>query len=293
MENLHTIINIIDNYKEKMMDNDYLEIMNCMGKLGEIISSIQESDDNSDNGSDYSSDYESDYESDDESIYSMENESDIEENMIDIDLLLDTINNNEIIFNKFMTDNNLSDDFKLSRFNVINQSAYNYVTNKTCKCKNNNMLCSYNNDNIYNCKNYQSFILKCPLLHLFVKKECNCCIEKITEEINKFKLFQFDGIIKNINIDENILDFLSSFMIIISNTNERSYKMLLFIGMINYVFNNSNIFIKNIIFTESTVNKLNLINETTELLDNVIIWANKFNFNQNIISIMINSLQSI
>ncbi len=301
MENLHVIINIIDNYKEHMSDNDYLQLMNSLGKIGEVINSKSYSDIDSDSDSEYDSDNDSisiinsSDEDDEQSINSDdEQSSDDEICVIDVDLLLERINKNEIIFNNFMKENNLPEEFRTSKFNIIYQSAYNYITNNTCDCDNDYKLCykDYNN-----CKNYQNFILVFPMMHLFVKNECPCCVELITEDINKFKLFQFDGKIKLNKIEENIYtSYISSIMKIIDDINSyehKNYVVLLLISMLKYIFNYGDIIVNNEKYKESIISKLNESNNSNSIPNHILIWSNIFNFNPNILNIMMSSLQTI
>ncbi len=92
MEHLHILLNGIDTVKEHMSDVEYLKMMDAIGKLSQIINSQDDSDNYSES---YYSDNESEISEDDEEV-----------SVLDIDMLLETINNNEIVFNNFMKENN-------------------------------------------------------------------------------------------------------------------------------------------------------------------------------------------
>jgi hypothetical protein len=280
MEHLHKLVNGIYNLKEHMTDNEYLEMMTSINKLNEIISS-------------YDNDTESYYSDDDYEEEYIEEEEEIE--VTDVDLLLEIINNNEIVFNNYL--NNLSadlkDDFISSKFNVINQTAYNYITNKTCNCQNEIEVCD-NIDNLYSCKNYQSFILQCPIVHLIVKRKCPCCNDKIIDDINKYKLFEFDGKIKFNNIEETIFkNKIASLMNMMPKLDDNKYRVLLFICIYYYIFTNGNIIINNNNFKEAIFNKLQTDGKKETAITYIPYWSNIFNFDKNIIDIMINNLQSL
>jgi hypothetical protein len=282
MEHLHTLINGIDNLKEHMTDNEYLNLMTAISKLNEIISSY---DDVSNN--------------DTESYYDEEEEEEYEEEeieVIDVDLLLETIKNNEIIFNNFIIQKKLSDDlrdnFILSKFNVINQTSYNYITNKTCNCKDEFETCNDIN-NLYNCRNYQNLILQFPIVHLIVKRNCPCCNDKIIEEINKYNLFEIDGKIKSNNIEINIFKKKISLLLnMMQKIHENKYQVILFICIYDYIFNYKD-FINYNNLRESMLNKLKTEGIKDSANEYVPYWSNIFNFDKNIINIMINSLESL
>jgi hypothetical protein len=287
MEHLHTLINKIDDLKERITDNEYLELMKIISKLNEIISS----DDGSEVSSVSSDDEdEEDYESDTE-----EDEEEEEIDLVDVDLLLETIKNNEIVFNNYK--NNLSDDlrddFINSLFNVINQNAYNYIINKTCSCNNETDICN-NIDNLYNCKNYQNLILQCPIIHLIVKKNCPCCVDTIIGNINRYNMFQLDGQIKFKNIEENIFtNILTTLMKLLPQISDNKYQIILFLGIYNYIFNYSNILINNVDFKETVLNKLHINSKKDSAIEYVPFWSNIFNFDKNIINIMIDNLETL
>jgi hypothetical protein len=297
MEHLHKLVNGIDNLKEHMTDNEYLELMTSISKLNEIISSYN--DDTNDSSNDaYDDEEEDEYESDTEDDNDEEEEEieiDIDIDIVDVDLLLETIKNNEIVFNDYK--NNLSDgvkdEFIKSRFNVINQTAYNYITNKTCNCKDGKEICNNVND-LHNCKNYQYLILQCPIVHLIVKNNCPCCVDTIIEDIKKYNMFQLDGQLKFKNIEENIFaNTLSALMNLMQQMYNNKYQIILFLSIYNYVFNYSNILITNVSFKETVLNKLQTNGKKESTIEHVPFWADIFNFDKNIINIMINNLETL
>jgi hypothetical protein len=284
MEHLHKLVNGIDNLKEHLTDNEYLELMTSISKLNEIISSYN--DDSSNDAYDEEEEYEEEYESDTE-------EEEIDIDIVNVDLLLETIKNNEIVFNDYK--NNLSDDlrdeFIKSQFNVITQTAYNYITNKTCNCKDGKEICN-NIYDLYNCKNYQHLILQCPIVHLIVKNNCPCCVDTIIEDIKKYNMFQLDGQLKLKNIEENIFaNTMLSLMNLIPQIFDNKYQIILFLGIYNYVFNYSNILITNVSFKEVVLNKLQTNSKKESTIEHVPFWASIFNFDKNIINIMIDNLE--
>ncbi len=279
MEHLHTLINGIDNLKEHMTDNEYLQLMSSISKLSEIINSY---DNNSENESIYSDSSNNDEQEDEEE----------EIEIVDVDLLLETIKHNEIVFNNFMKNvpDELKDDFLSSKFNVINQNAFNYIQNNTCDCKDELDLCNDIN-NLYSCKNYQSFILQYPIVHLIVKRNCACCVNSIIEDINKYHLFQIDGKIKFNTVDEKMFNkTITSLMNMMPKINDSKYQIILFLNIFNFVFNNGNILIKNDKFKEAVLNKLKTDGKYGVATENTLYWSNIFNFDKNIIDIMISNL---
>ncbi len=279
MEHLHILLNGIDTVKEHMSDVEYLKMMDAIGKLSQIINSQDDSDNYSES---YYSDNESEISEDDEEV-----------SVLDIDMLLETINNNEIVFNNFMKENNLSDDFKLSKFNVINQSAFNYVTHNTCKCCDENEICYENIDNLYNCKNYQSFILKFPAIHLFVKRNCEGCNETIIEDINKYKLFEFDGKIKFNDINKDTFANFIRAMISITNNIEGKYQIILFFNIFHFLFNYGNILLQEKKLKLSIYNKLLSEKDKHSMKEYSPYWANVLYFDKNIYNRLIESLEAL
>jgi hypothetical protein len=294
MEYLHVLINGIDNVKQYMSDKEYLTLMNSISKLNEIITSneLVDSDDSDDlDDSVYSVDSV-------DSIDSVDNYSNDDNiDILDIDLLLETINDNETVFNNYMIENNLPDDFRSSKFNVIYSSAYNYVSNKRCKCQNEYDLCDYFLINFINCKNYQRLILKCPIIQEtivnFENIESN---NSVFDDINKYNLFQFDAKINKLNnIDEKIFSSVLKLLLNLMNECENypKYQVILFITMYCYMFKYGGKLLQHPTLVECSYNKLISESEGMSMKTYLPSWAAKFNFDPNILNIMVDSYKEI
>lgn len=281
MEHLHTLINGIDSVKEHLTDNEYLELMKAIGKLSEMINDDTKSVSELNSVSDDDEEPDEEPEEDEE-----EPEDDI--NIIDIDLLLKIIDENELVFRTYMTKKNLSEDFINSKFNIINKNAYNYLYNKTCNCKEDYELCV--DSDILNCKNYQKFILKFPLIHI-VTRDCSHCVEVVCNEINKYNLFSFDGTINKLNeIQSELFGKYSGTLMNMLNNVTSVNKILLFMNIFSYIFENGHLLIENEKFKDCCSNKL-LTEGTNDVFNQHFpYWSNLLNINSNIINIMINNL---
>ncbi len=287
MEFLHTLVNGIDSVKEHLSDNEYLNMMNAIGKLGEIIN--KEQDDSDDNGSELESVIETD---DEESEVDDEepevDDSNSDDNIIVLDLFLEVMNNNELVFNKYISDKNLPEDFINSRFNMISKSAYNYIINKTCNCNEEYDLCS--GENLLSCKNYQSFILKFPLIHI-ITQDCEHCKIIISNQINKYNLISFDG---NINTSNNTPDEFfnkySNVLIKLINNVSPQDQVLLLINFFLYLFENGHLIIKSDKLKQCCWNKLLTEGTNPTLIQHMPYWANLLDFNPDIINNMVNNL---
>jgi len=229
---------------------------------------------------------------DEESDYEEDDYEEEEIDIIDIDLLLKIRNNNEMIFMNFIKDNNISEDFINSKFNIIDKSAYNYVINKTCNCENEYDICS--NDDNTNCKNYQNFILENPINYMIYKKDCPCCNEQILEDIKKYNLFSFDGKINKLenNIEEKIVAKKSSiFANKLANTSISKYQVIQFLNLYKYIFKYGYTLLNNDKFRNTFFNKLLTEGNKDSVKEYIPYWANLFNFDSNIINIMIDNLK--
>ncbi len=285
MEHLHVLINGIDDIKEHLTDSDYLKLMNAIGKLGEII--------DSQSSEELESVYEdSDEELDNDNLSENSDDSNISEPQeefehIDIDLLLETIHNNELLFTTFMNEKNLSEDFINSKFNVINRNAYNYITNKTCNCTNDYDLCI--DTDLVNCKNYLKYILKFPLIHI-ITRDCENCIRSVCNDINKYNLISFDFSINTLNNTQGEIfgKYSNSLMNIINNVSSKN-KALIFINLFSYLFENGHLLVENEDLKECCCNKL-LNGDYSMTFREIPYWSDLLNFNPNIINIMINNL---
>ncbi len=273
MEHLHTLINGIDNVKEHLTDHEYILLMSAISKLNEIIS-----------------------ENDNNTSYSSDDIDDIDENniesydIIDIDLFLDIIDNNESILMNFIKEKNLSNDFINSKFNIIHKSAYNCVIQKTCNCKDKFEVCI---NNTMNCRNYQNFIINNPINYLINERFNNDNYPFIVEDIKKYNMFLVTGQInKNeTNIDDRTTVCNTKIMLEISELLDSNYKVLNFINLINYIFNNCyKQYILNDNFRKTLYNKLITDGNCDTLKQHLPFWANLFNFDLNIINIMTNNL---
>jgi hypothetical protein len=270
------LINIIDNIKDNITDSDYLLYMNSLSKLEEHYKNLEEN-------------YNDDHYYDDNDI-----------NIIDVEKFVEIFNNNNTILMNFIKDNNLSEDFINSTFNIVYDATYNYINNNTCKCINENNICYYYSDNNYiNCKNIQMHILNNPLNFLIYKQLEHFNINKIIEDINKYKLFSFDGKINcnlnninKINIISNLQFNVNLFEKIIEddtfNIQILQYINIYYI-MCNYGY---------IILREKNLRKLSYLKLMTEIikpgvLDSIEYWASLLNFNNNIFNIIIENYKKL
>ncbi len=71
---------------------------------------------------------------------------------------------------------------------------------------------------------------------------------------------------------------------------DNKFQVLLFLGIYNYVFNNGDIIVSNIKFKEAMLNKLQTNGKKENAIEYIPYWANIFNFDKNIIDIMIENL---
>ncbi len=277
MEHLHTLIDGIDGVKEHLTDNEYLKLMNAVGKLGEIINTKSDIDDDDSISNDEETDI----------LDDNEDEPDVEINIVDIELLLKTIDENELLFRNYMNENNLPADFINSKFNVINKSAYNYVNNKTCNCEEDE-LCT--NNNLLSCKNYQNIILKFPLIHI-ITRDCSNCINGVCNDINKYNLFSFDGsiTISNNTTSEIFTKYSIILMDIVTNANIEN-TVLLFINLFYYIFENGHLLLENESLKECCCNKLLIEVNNQSITQHLPYWSNLLNIDSNIINNMINNL---
>jgi hypothetical protein len=281
MEHLHTLINGIDSVKDHLSDKDYLELMNAVGKLGELINDTKSVSDLESVSDDSDDDNDDNNENDD-------NDIDIDIDIIDIDLLLKTIDENEIYFKNYINEKNLPEDFINSKFNIINKNSYFYVSNKTCNCKEEDDLCDATI--IMSCKNYQKIILKYPLYHI-VTRDCSNCANVICNEINKYNLFSFDGSIKTSNnTNGEKFSKYASYLMNMINHSDALNKVLLFINFFSYIFENGHLLLENEKMKEACCNKLLTEGNNETISEHLPHWSQLLNFEPNIINIMINNL---
>ena len=204
--------------------------------------------------------------------------------VIDLDLFLETMNNNELLFRKYIVDKNLPENFINSRFNMISKSAYNYIINKTCNCNEEYELCSF--DNLLNCKNYQSYILKFPLIHV-ITRDCENCMGAVCNDINNYNLISFDFSINTLNNTPGEIfgKYSNSLMNIINNVSSKN-KALIFINLFSYLFENGHLLVENEDLKECCCNKL-LEGNHSMTFQEIPYWSDLLNFNPNIINISI------
>jgi hypothetical protein len=282
MEQLSILVNGIDDVKEHFLDGTYLELMNAISKLHEIIENYQSDNQSSD---DDISDYNSDYDIDDED----EDEEEPEIEMVDIESFLELRNYNENLLSQFIINNNLSNDFINSKFNLIDRVCNNYLNNNIkCNCCG-DKYCSNSYESFINCKNIQKAVLNYPLL-LVIYYSNQYIDNEVIDDINKYKLFQFDG-----KINKNKYNYqynnIGNIINLIPKLEISKLKLLLFVQICyltcnNYLFLNNNIKYRNSIFNK-------IINENNSEINknNIKYWNEKLNINQNIFDNMINSFR--
>ncbi len=259
------LIDIIENIKDFLRDIDYLSFMNSLYKLNIYVK-------------------DSEY-----TIISNE----IDDNIIDIDLLMEYINYNNSVLEKFIKENHLPNDFLQCSLNIANMAALSCITNNSCKCY------DYRCCGFYHCKNIQNFILNNPLvlllLNLIDKKEDE---NRIIEDIHKYNLFSFDGKINNLldlSVYIDIKDLFSfDLLFILKLYNSSLYlklQILFFIIIFEKIYVKEYILLHYPKFKEILSVRLTELNNKENLMCQYYIkyWIDKLNLDSNIINIMIES----
>ncbi len=280
------LLSTIENVKNKIRDIDY---MNYLKSLDLIINFFKQNDE-------YYSDYE-EYNYEDNHDYYHYNYD--EENIINFDSYTDRVEYNQLILENFIKENNLSNDFLNSSFNVAEIAAYNYVHN--------NCPCDDDSDDMCNkfmlCKNIQKNILNNPLTYMFMYTYYigedmfmyTFNIDNICEDINKYKLFSFDGTINSLfqycnyeqpsqSAEINIKILIELFEL--SETTQ--LRVLNLINMFNYIFTKEYLILNNSKFRYILYDK---IKDLKDNMEHVEYWIDKLHLDSNIIDKIDNSIR--
>jgi hypothetical protein len=278
MENLLELVEIIDGFKEKISDNDYLNLMKNINKLNEIISSINEDDSESNESSDNS-----------DSLSELTEESSDESDNGILEFNKEML---EVEINNFMEFRNLPDDFINSQFNIIDDAVLNH-DNCTCTI---NRFCSDTIDDFIKCNNIQRIVLKHPLLLIIYtihkyRDDIELAGEKtklVIDDLRKYNIFTFDGKIKKSKKCEDYIDYLITNLLRLSHaSSDRTIACLLFFYM-NYIFcvDGWKIISTNQLACIGIYNKLI---DSTEFKEGSEFWFKLLNIDTNIYNIMIDS----
>jgi hypothetical protein len=262
------LLNTIENIKHNIRDIDYINYMNS---LNSVIKIFKYNDNNY-------------YDDDDDDYYNYNHNDD--ENIINMDLFTDRIEYNTLILEDFIKENNLSNDFLNSSFNIVEVAAYNYV-NYNCLCDDNNIICN----KFMLCKNIQKYILNNPLTFILMNNN----IDNICEDINKYNLFSFDGKInslfhyndnhRQISLETEINIQLLIKIFHLNHT--RQLAVLSFINIFNYIYTKEYMILNNTDFRNTLYDK---IKDLQDHVHHVEFWINKLNLDSNIIDKINNSI---
>jgi hypothetical protein len=129
---------------------------------------------------------------------------------------------------------------------------------------------------------------------MIYKKDCPCCNELIVEDIKKYNLFSFDGKFNKLenNIEERIVAKKSSILAnLLANTIISKYQVIQFLNLYKYIFRYGYTLLNNEKFRNTFFNKLLTEGNKDLMKEYIPYWANLFNFDSNIINIMIDNLK--
>lgn len=266
----------IENIKDNIKDIEYINFMKELYELNKLFKSKLK----------LYNQNEQCYEDDDDEI-----------NIIDIDLLLTTINNNNSILEQFIKDNNLPNDFKNSSFNISEYAAFDYVSNHhyLCNIKQHNLFCDCN---YVKCKNLQIYILQNPLFLFFIDN-IDSDFDKIEQDIIKYNLFSFDGKINSsLNLTSSNKISEKSILEMSFIFTKLEYLSCSKIRALFFIFIFYNIYVKhytllyNTNFKNRVLPKLDELKNPGENSKDVNYWIYNLKLDPNIVSIMVDSFKS-
>ncbi len=284
-------INTIENIKNELRDADYLLFMNSLKEINTFMT--------------FKKDRLSDYDEEEDNYYNYEednNDNDNEEDncIIDMDELLQVIDSNNSIIMNFIQENNLPNDFLNSVFNISNKAAYNYLYYGACSCDDDIISCNMNCNNYLKCKNIQKYILNYPLNFIIYNEYNYNDYIRIVEDIKKYNLFSFDGkindkfnieyIMDESKMNKNIIKNIINQIELQSNNLSYNNQVIQFINIISIIFQKEYHLLTNPNLRQAIYSKLMVQFNNETVIEVIHYWANKLNFNPNIIEIITSSI---
>lgn len=203
-EGFAKLVDILDDMKQNMSDQTYLEAMNSLGSILADYRRISNTDTNED-------------EDDEDEALAFQ--------IRDRELLINTY------FETYMVENNMQPDFRLTKFNLSTNLLY-LISMDLCDCSN------YNFCGSKWCSNLQKVILKYPLLltRLYDSDED---INDVCQTIRQYNLLHLDSYINHGNPDNKLQDInlIKQHLNLLDGTYNIRNRIFIIINLFKFVFN--------------------------------------------------------